>query len=75
MQPSERTERNADSRMDKNSQDQWQSGQIPPGYRLHQNDHTPEMCQEGRLPRMVNPILYSFREENTFSCRQRNPRD
>ena len=27
MQPSESTERNADSRMDKNSQDQWQGGQ------------------------------------------------
>ena len=27
MQPSERTERNADARMDKNSQDQWQGGQ------------------------------------------------
>ena len=75
MQPSERTERNADSRMDKNSQDQWQSGQIQHGHRLHQNDHTHEMCQEERLPRMVNPILYSVREENTFSCRQPNPRD
>ena len=75
MQPSERTERNADSRMDKNSQDQWQSSQIPPGHRLHQNDHTPGMCQEGRPPRMVNPILYSIREENTFSCRQRSTRD
>ena len=32
---------------------------------------TPEMCHEGRLPRIVNPIQYSIREENTFSSRQR----
>ena len=75
MQPSERTERNADTRMDKNSQDQWQGGQSPHGHWLHQNDHTPEMCYGGRLPRMVNPIQYSVREENTFSCGKRNSRD
>ena len=34
-----------------------------------------EMCYGGRLPRMVNPIQYSVREEDTFSCLQRNPRD
>ena len=75
MQPSEHTVRNADTRMDKNSQDQWQGGQSPPGHRSHQNDRTPEMCHGGRLPRMVNPIQYSVKEENTFSCHQRNPRD
>ena len=75
MQPSECTERNADARIDKNSQDQWQGSQSPPGHRLRQNNRTPEMCYGGRLPRMVNPIQYSIKEENTFSCRQRNPRD
>ena len=71
MQPSESTVRNADARMDKNSQDQWQGGQSPPGHRLHQNDRTSEMCYGGRPPRMDNPIQYSVKEENTFSCRQR----
>ena len=74
MQPSESTERNADARMDKNSQDQWQGDQSPPGQRLHKNNRTPEMRYGGRLPRIVNPIQYSVKEENTFPCRQRNLR-
>ena len=75
MQSSERTERNACARIAINSQDQWQGGQSSPGHRLQQNNRTPEMCHGGRLPRMVNPIQYSVREENTFSCCQRNPGD